>query len=42
MKVVRIKRGIMSWWYDKKKKKDDLIKIATDASDDSGILLAQF
>lgn len=40
MKVVRIKRGIMSWWYDKKK--DDLIKIATDASDDSGILLAQF
>lgn len=39
MKVVRIKRGIMSWWCDKK---DDLIKIATDASDDSGILLAQF
>ena len=26
----------------KKKKKDDLIKIATDAGDDSGILLAQF
>lgn len=40
MKVARIKRGIMSSSCDQKK--DDLIKVAPDACDDSGIILAQF
>lgn len=38
IKVVKIKHGMMSWLCERKA---ELIKIATDSDDDSGILITE-